>query len=60
MKTNIHDTHDLPLGISLNKEYSIMIDQENFQQRPMWTNCKQLQKTGQSSFKCHNHIHEYF
>ena len=32
-----------------------MIDQENFQQRPMRINCKQLQKSGQYSFKCHNH-----
>ena len=32
-----------------------MIDQENFQQRPMRTNCKQLQKIGQYSLKCHNH-----
>ena len=28
----------------MNKEYSITIDKENFQQRPMWTNCKQLKK----------------
>ena len=43
----------------MNKEYSIMIDEENFQQRPMWTNCKQLgqldKKIGQCSLKCHNH-----
>ena len=32
-----------------------MTDQENFQQRPMRTNCKQLQKIGQYSLKCHNH-----
>ena len=32
-----------------------MIDQENFQQRPIRINCKQLQKSGQYSFKCHNH-----
>ena len=32
-----------------------MNDQEDFQQQPMRTNCKQLQKIGQYSLKCHNH-----
>ena len=32
-----------------------MIDQENFEQRPMRTNCKQLRKIGQYLLKCHNH-----
>ena len=32
-----------------------MIDQENFQQRPMRTNCKQLQQIGQYLLKYHNH-----
>ena len=32
-----------------------MIDQENFQQLPMRTNCKELEKIGQYSLKCHNH-----
>ena len=32
-----------------------MTDQENFQQQPMRTNCRQLQKIGQYSLKCHNH-----
>ena len=32
-----------------------MIDQENYQQRPMRRNCKQLQKIGRYSLKCHNH-----
>ena len=45
----------------LNKEYSVMIGQENFQQWPKRTNCKQLRKTGQCSLECHNYstIHPY-
>ena len=39
----------------MKKEYFIMIDEENFQQQPTWKNCKQLQKIGQCSLKCHNH-----
>ena len=44
-------THDLLLGISLDNEYSIMIDQESYQERPKKRNCKQLQKIGQCSSK---------
>ena len=55
LKTKIYDTHNLLLGISLSKGYSIMIDQENFQQRPKRTNCKQLQKIEQCLCKCPNH-----
>ena len=44
LKTKIYDTHNLLLGISPSKAYSIMIDQENFQQRPKRTNCKNLCK----------------
>ena len=55
LKTNIDETYDLLLEISPNKKYSIMIDQENFQQQPMRKNYKQLQKIGQYSLKCHNH-----
>ena len=54
-KTKIDETYDLLLEISPNKEHSIMTDQEDFQQQPMRTNCKQLQKIGQYSLKCHNH-----
>ena len=32
-----------------------MTDQENLQQQPMRTNCKQLLKIRQYSLKCHNH-----
>ena len=38
----------------MNTEYSIMTDQENFQQRAKRTNCKQLQKIEQYSLKCPN------
>ena len=44
LKTKIHNTHDLLLGTSRNKEYSIMINQKSYQQRPKKRNCEQLQK----------------
>lgn len=54
-KSKIHETLNLLLEISLIKEYSIMAEQENFQQGPVRLNCKQLQKVGLYSVKCHNH-----
>ena len=48
------DTHNLLLGISLSKRYSIMIDQENFQQRPKRTNCKQLMQMSQPFTNIYN------
>ena len=54
LKNKTHDTHDLLLEISLNKEFSIMTDQFPAT-NPMRTNCKQLQKIGQCSFKCYNY-----
>ena len=33
----------------------MMINQENYQQRPKKINCKPFQKIGQCSLKCHNH-----
>ena len=54
LKTKIYDTHNLLLGISLSKGYSIMIDQENFQQRPKRTNCKQLMQMSQPFTNIYN------
>ena len=54
-KTKIDETYDLLPEISLNKEHSIMTDQDDFQQQPMRTNYKQLQKIGQYAVKCHNY-----
>ena len=56
LKTKIYDTHNLLLGISLSKGYSIMIDQENFQQRPKRTNCKQLMQMSQPFTNIYNNF----
>ena len=55
LKTKTHNTHDLLLEISLNKEPSFMTDQFTAM-IPMRKNCKQLQKIGQYLLKSHNHL----